>query len=363
MGFASPGPAMVLATSWTLIVLATGVVAARLYLRLRIQRRRLLSSDMIMCAAWLFAIITNVFGPVFAAYGALDPEVHTSLQGYKGRVEDLELVLQLFFASYFPYYTTFYLCKAALLAVYLQVFPDFMVKRRIFLWVTIGFVAVSYVATIVLIFCICLPLERNWAISITESCPGWTYAVSFQVGWGLHFLGDLLVFILPWLIVPALNVKKALKLGIYLTFLLGTINIAFCLIRFVNIQRAGEDYSISLSTIVLWSYLDVNVGLVVACLPSLRPYFGSRSSSGYPTANSHSKSTSGQQSEAVAKVQHPRFLENLEDGTTVVSGPSSQRDDSVTYAGTEEEISIWEDGKRGNNASDVELVQMRLAGR
>ncbi|KAI8654457.1 hypothetical protein NCS57_01191100 [Fusarium keratoplasticum] len=285
MGFGNPRPAAILASQWTLIVVATAVIAARVYLRLKIQNRRMLNSDIIMCTAWVFAIITAAFGPVFARMGALEPDVHTSLQGYKGELDDLELVLQLFFAVNFPFYTTFYLCKAALLAVYLQVFPEFMVKRRIFLWATILFVVIAYVVTITLIFTICLPLERNWEISVQKSCPGSSYAILFQVGWGLHFLGDLLVFILPWLILPALNVKRALRLGIYFTFLLGTINIAVCLVRFIAIQQAGEDYSISLSTIVLWSSLDVNVVLVIACLPSLRPYFDSRGSSGYLAEN------------------------------------------------------------------------------
>lgn len=30
------------------------------------------------------------------------------------------------------------------------------------------------------------------AISVTKSCLGSSYAITFQVGWGLHFLGDLL---------------------------------------------------------------------------------------------------------------------------------------------------------------------------
>ncbi|KAJ4206934.1 hypothetical protein NW759_014124 [Fusarium solani] len=353
MGFGNPGPAAILASQWTLIVVATAVIAARVYLRLKIQNRRMLYSDIIMCAAWVFAIITAAFGPVFARMGALEPDVHTSLQGYKGGLDDLELVLQLFFAVNFPFYTTFYLCKAALLAVYLQVFPEFMVKRRIFLWATIVFVVIAYIITITLIFTICLPLERNWEISVTESCPGSSYAILFQIGWGLHFLGDLFVFILPWLIVPALNVKRALRLGIYFTFLLGTINIAVCLVRFIAIQQAGEDYSISLSTIILWSSLDVNVGLVIACLPSLRPYFGSRGSSGYPTENTQTKSTTaGRQSEIGVKTHDPRPMGHFEDAP-MSAGPSL-RDPSLTY--TEE---IWDYGKR-DNASDVELIQMPL---
>ncbi|CCT70724.1 related to integral membrane protein [Fusarium fujikuroi IMI 58289] len=168
--------------------------------------------------------------------------------------------------------------EAALLAVYLQVFPEFMVKRRRFLWATIWFVGASYVITVVILFCICLPISRNWDIRPSRTCPKWTYAVTFHVGWGLSFLGDLL----------ALHVRRTLRLGIYFTFLLGTVNMAVSLVRFVVIWKAGADSSISLSTIVLWSTLDVNIGLVVACLPSLRPYFGSRTMSQEQSRESNS---------------------------------------------------------------------------
>lgn len=57
------------------------------------------------------------------------------------------------------------------------------------------------------------------------------------------------VFILPWLIVPAMNVKRTLRLGIYFTFLVGSINMAVSLVRFVMIWKAGADSTISLSTI------------------------------------------------------------------------------------------------------------------
>ncbi|KAF4342736.1 integral membrane protein [Fusarium beomiforme] len=270
------------------VLVATILVAARLNLRLRIQRRKLLLSDIFMIAAWISGVITAAFSPAFAVLQAFDPSVHSTLEGYHGGSANLVLILKLLFASSFPFYTTLYLCKAALLAVYAQVFPEFMVKRLWFLWITIWFVAISYVTTVVILFCICLPIDRSWDLDPTRTCPKWTYAVTFNVGWGLSFTGDLLVFILPWLIVPALKVRRALRLGIYLTFLLGTINIAISLVRFVMIWKAGADSSISLSTIVLWSTLDVNIGLVVACLPSLRPYFGPHNASQEPSRGSDS---------------------------------------------------------------------------
>ncbi|KAM0410506.1 hypothetical protein ACHAPD_010312 [Fusarium lateritium] len=101
----------------------------------------------------------------------------------------------------------------------------------------------------ILVLCICLPLERHWDLDADVTCQAWTYAVNFNVGWALSFLGDILVFILPWLIVPALQVKRALRLGIYFTFLLGIVNIVVSLVRFIMIFKAGADSSISLSTI------------------------------------------------------------------------------------------------------------------
>jgi hypothetical protein len=52
---------------------------------------------------------------------------------------------------------------------------------------------------------------------------------------------NLAVFTIPWLIIPELNMKGALKCGFYFTFLLGTVNIAVCLVRCIKIiTRANE---------------------------------------------------------------------------------------------------------------------------
>lgn len=105
---------------------------------------------------------------------------------------------------------------------------------------------------------------------------------------------------------------RTLKIGVYFTFLLGLINIAVCMVRFIEVQNAGADMAISLATVsmklpsyiddaallitipVFWSSLDLYVGLVIACLPSLRPYLRSRGTSYRPSSsynNKKSKST------------------------------------------------------------------------
>ncbi|KAF5548848.1 integral membrane protein [Fusarium mexicanum] len=344
--------------SWHVAKKATILVIARLNLRLRIQKRKLLLSDIFMVAAWISGVITAAFSPAFAVLHAFDPSVHTTLEGYQGGSANLVLILKLLFASSFPFYTTLYLCKAALLAVYLQVFPEFMVKRRRFLWATIWFVGVSYVITVVILFCICLPISRSWDLRPSKTCPKWTYAVTFHVGWGLSFLGDLLgelvfklieryligsVFIIPWLIVPALHVRRTLRLGIYFTFLLGTVNMAVSLVRFVMIWKAGADS-------MLWSALDVNIGLVVACLPSLRPYFGSRTKSQEQSRESNSwdstKKHSGFGNRTICFHSKKRDSE---------AWPSSSGSRARYSSIDQTVVGSWDDTNGFKDANDVEL--------
>ncbi|KAM0217044.1 hypothetical protein ACHAQD_007533 [Fusarium lateritium] len=78
-----------------LLVFATGLVAARLNLRLRIQKRKLLYSDKFMVAACISGIVTAGFAPAFAALDAFDPKVHTTLEGYSKGVEDLRVILMV----------------------------------------------------------------------------------------------------------------------------------------------------------------------------------------------------------------------------------------------------------------------------
>ncbi|KAH8729887.1 hypothetical protein BGZ61DRAFT_492057 [Ilyonectria robusta] len=354
MALPGPGAAAVLVSQWILITIAAVVVLARVYLRLKIQKRKILSSDLLMCAAWVSAVATASFDIKFATMGALEPKVKTTLAGYDGTPEDIVLLLKLFWASSIPFFTTFYLCKAALLAVYLQVFPKFMKKRRIFLWGTIGFVAAAYIVSMLLVFCICLPIETNWSLDPETTCPNASVALVFQVGWALHFSGDILIFALPWLIVPGLQMKWKLKMGVYCTFLLGTINIIFCLVRFITIQTSTVDNVIPLSLVELWSALDCNIGLVIACLPSLRPYFRGRTGSDYPynSSNVYSKSTNTRPGDGFKVINEPYGGQASSSGTPRRSPHISASNSN----GFDEDL--WEDGKK-SNASDIELVHVK----
>ncbi|KAM0085390.1 hypothetical protein ACKRZS_002419 [Fusarium odoratissimum] len=261
-----PSGPTVIATEWALISIATAVILARLYLRLVLQRRSLLASDVFMCAAWVSAVATASFDIYFYRIGIFKPGITFDLAGFEGTAEEAESFYkvytleitkacyqlrcceQLYYFANYPFYVTFYLSKAALLAVYLQIFPVFMVKRRRFLWVVIVYVAMGFVITILLLSLSCLPVWRNWTLS-EQRCTVKSIKTNFEISWVLNISGDILIFILPWLVIPELTLRRRLRYSLYATFLLGLINIIFCVVRFAQIEQYGGDLVITISLV------------------------------------------------------------------------------------------------------------------
>lgn len=85
------------------------------------------------------------------------------------------------------------------------------------LWVVIVYTGLAYLTSMLLLFTICLPLSKNWLVTCppisvqfdstdfrpravedrvvgTENvmCSASSPAIVFQVGWALHFFGDIL---------------------------------------------------------------------------------------------------------------------------------------------------------------------------
>ncbi|RYP03085.1 hypothetical protein DL764_005394 [Monosporascus ibericus] len=67
------------------------------------------------------------------------------------------------------------------------------------------------------------------------------------------------------------QMERLVKLSVYCTFGLGIINLAVCLTRLLSVELTSAD-GLSLTLVSLWFLLDGNIGVIIACLPSLRPY-------------------------------------------------------------------------------------------
>lgn len=75
-----------------MIGIAAVLIGARIYLRLVIQNLPLITSDILVCVAWLFTVASASYDIVFHRMGVLRSHVAYTLEGYEGTPEDLELV-------------------------------------------------------------------------------------------------------------------------------------------------------------------------------------------------------------------------------------------------------------------------------
>jgi hypothetical protein len=79
---------------WLLLVIAAGVIGARLYLRVSIQRKSLTASDILVCFAWISAAASAAFDIKFAIMGILDVENDQNFTP-----DDLEYILMVSIAT------------------------------------------------------------------------------------------------------------------------------------------------------------------------------------------------------------------------------------------------------------------------
>ncbi|EMT74498.1 hypothetical protein NOF04DRAFT_14019 [Fusarium oxysporum II5] len=350
----APSGEAVTAVTYSLVSLAAVLIAARIYLRLFIQKQRLLLSDLLIIAAWFSAFMTIVFGLLVAKYNTLRPELDYTLMNWDAPLEAQIYVARLSWAAMFPFLTTFYLCKASLLAVYLQLFPTFMKTRRILLWITIAYCAAAYIVTISLQLFLCLPVWRNWAINQPEKlCPDDDLARIFQIAWALHFAGSLALFALPWLIVYKVQMKRKIKIGVYSVFLLGLVDITFSLTRFLSVQLGNVGQFRSVTTIELWSSLDSNIGLIIACLPALRPFLRRNRE----TSEQYNNRESSRNTRTVTARRHNQAgFEEIEEDISI------NKDGSMKLAFHSSNSRRIGDGwsDRAASGSDIELVNVEV---
>lgn len=83
------------AIGFLLLAIAAAAIIARFYLRIRIQRRGLLVSDMLICAAWVSGVVTTSTSFILMHLGALQPDVLLDQGNFPGDREAFKAVFKV----------------------------------------------------------------------------------------------------------------------------------------------------------------------------------------------------------------------------------------------------------------------------
>ncbi|KAL8702705.1 MAG: hypothetical protein Q9201_004126 [Fulgogasparrea decipioides] len=171
------------------------------------------------------------------------------------------------------YFLNATLTKVSILLLFYRIF-GVVKKFRLALWISAFFVVAWWIATTILGFLGCTPFAYNWNKKIPGTCVD---LVAFFRWNGIsNLLLDFLILLLPLPMVWRLSIAARQKLELSGMFLLG---LFVCITGIMRVlaykptQLADSTYSGVGS--MTWSIVEQGIGIVCACLPTLRPLMGS----------------------------------------------------------------------------------------
>ncbi|KAF2704977.1 hypothetical protein K504DRAFT_449041 [Pleomassaria siparia CBS 279.74] len=219
--------------------------------------------DFVLLCSWACALLTVIFTGRQIHYGL--GEHAANLSGYQ-----LEHLTFNVYLSITTYCASIGLTKIAILMQYQRVFP--VRKFQIWCWSFLGIVVSFTIATVCTSIFACKPIETFWKMG-----PGAPECIDTTSSWfsnaAFNILLDLMVILLPMPVVRNLNLAKRQKWLLMGLFALGGVVCIMSIIRLHSllIMATSTDPSWDNATAVTFSIVELNVALMSACLPTLKP--------------------------------------------------------------------------------------------
>lgn len=259
------GGAKVLIIGFITTPLAVIALGMRLWSR-QILKNRLRFSDYMVIVGFLFAIATVAICFRCAWRGSTGRHVAELLANDPGSFTEyilLNVPAQFFWAIANTS------VKFSILSLYLDIFPNRTFQRLCY-----GAMVVSgcYLISVILEgFLLCTPVQYNW----DKSVPGGkctNQSIAYLLAAITNLIVDTVVVSLPIPLILKLHLSLEKRLGIAAMFGLGFLICIFSLLRVVALATWDlTDITWTTTDVSIYSILEPNLGVVNACLPTIRP--------------------------------------------------------------------------------------------
>lgn len=140
--------------------------------------------------------------------------------------ENAVLIAKMLMVYQIVYYNAMVLAKFSYLAFYLRIFVSR--EFRILTWVCMGCAGAYWTGSMLQIFLICTPFERNWNPTLPGHCA--SQNVAFSTIGAFNLLTDVMIMALPIRFVWKLQMSLATKLAVVGIFGLGILYVFFALL-------------------------------------------------------------------------------------------------------------------------------------
>lgn len=257
---------------WLFCTIALLSVAARLYVRYHVAKLKTQVEDWFVIFGAIFFVAWVCCDTYSVSQGFMDNNksyLHGAFsEQIKGDDNNKQRVLKVIYASSVPYYLNLWMVKFALLGFYYRLVPRGGYLRK-FLWLTIS-VCIAMIIVIVFInLFLCQPISLNWALNQDPADPATCYSSTavnpFIIGVVTNFVTDVAIFIIPFPLLPQLQLAGKQKLALCLTFSLGAITIIVCIARAIAIAVSGN-----IAQVAILTAMECSTAMLVASLPAMR---------------------------------------------------------------------------------------------
>jgi hypothetical protein len=191
-------------------------------------------------------------------------------------LQNAEMSNKIQLYSMLTYITCAMLTKVSILLLYLTIFGTASSWYRYANYVVMFISVVTALWAIACTLTQCVPLEglfRPWDF---PNARCWPREVTLANN-SLHFITDLMIFALPWPLLHKLQVPRRQRFILAVVFSLGFFVCCISIARIVELAQVETnpakmaDISFNLSSISYWNSVELNLGITVACLITLRP--------------------------------------------------------------------------------------------
>ncbi|KAH8650979.1 hypothetical protein BGZ60DRAFT_334095, partial [Tricladium varicosporioides] len=204
---------------------------------------------------------------------ALISEVHLGLGKHFETLptEESTRNLQILWVSIIVYNLTLGLLKISILTQYLRIFIGEAI--RITCYAILALVCIHTLLSIVLATLACYPIAYFWDKSIATSHSCFNRKALWFCNASINILSYLMILVTPMPVLKSLQLPRMQKISVIGIFALGGFTVL------ISVLRLRSIYVISVSTdatwdnvgAATWSTVEVNVGIICACLPTLKP--------------------------------------------------------------------------------------------
>ncbi|KAH6706333.1 hypothetical protein BKA61DRAFT_558837 [Leptodontidium sp. MPI-SDFR-AT-0119] len=245
------------------LFLATVVVVLRMYSRLY-----LISSagieDYSVFVGWILSVAFTIICLFSCKYGL---GVHlwniplTTFSPYYLRIN---------LASTIIYCLSILFIKLSILLLYLRISPDKKFRAAVYL-VIVVVVGYNLGSAFVNLFS-CTPIAKSWDLSITSgSCIN--RPIFYFANAGLNIGTDFVMLLLPIPMLWNLHMPMRQKAGLIGVFMAGSF---VCIVSIIRLKYLfpllkNPDITWAVVPALVWCTIEIDVGIICACLPTLKP--------------------------------------------------------------------------------------------